>query len=315
VPTGSPEQEAVEDFLHFGAPITEIPGTVTAVTGPPGLRRPTGGGRFTVLALPIDGATLPDLELRLIGLDGQVLEALDLVDVEIARGTHAAGMWMSGKDRGAALVFTLLMNGPDGQDEIRVEPQPIAGKTPADVLPAMRFKTAMTGDTSLLLAVRGGPPLTGVWRLDDGKAGPGPQNYLNLVEALLEIQRHTIVRVVIPDVDTAAPEELAEIRTVGRLLRGEPIEVTWTEVTMTLGTPENLPSPDMSEVVLMHTHPLTVTVNGQGVELDMQRRILYRSARLADPTCVQTARPGDEIRFVPATIDRAVLVAVPQLQE
>ena len=28
-------------------------------------------------------------------------------------------MWISGKDRAGALEFTLLMNGPDGHDEIR----------------------------------------------------------------------------------------------------------------------------------------------------------------------------------------------------
>jgi len=67
----------------------------------------------------------------------------------------------------------------------------------------------------------------------------------------------------------------------------------------------------MTAVVLMHTHPLIVTVNGQPIELDMQRRVFYRSARLADSTSTQNAQSGDEIRFVPATTDSAVLVAVP----
>jgi hypothetical protein len=87
--------------------------------------------------------------------------------------------------------------------------------------------------------------------------------------------------------------------------------VTWTEVTITLGAPEHLPPPDTTEVVLIAHAPLTVTVNGQPIELDMQRCVFYRSARPADPTSAQATQPGDEIRFVPATTDRAVLVAVP----
>jgi hypothetical protein len=37
---GSPKQEAIENFRHFGAPFADIPGTVSAVTGPPGIRQP-----------------------------------------------------------------------------------------------------------------------------------------------------------------------------------------------------------------------------------------------------------------------------------
>lgn len=311
VATDSSDQEAVEDFLHFGAPLAGIPGTVTSVTGPPGIRQPTGDGRFTVLALPTDGAALPDLELRLIGSEGQAIETLDVVDVQIARGIRGAGMWISARDRSGVLHVTLLLKGPDGQDEIRIEPQSIAGKTPGEVMAAMRFWAALARSAGLLLAVRGGPALTGPWDLAAVEPELGPQNLLTLVEALLEIQRHTIARVVVPDVQTAPVEELAGIRMVGQLLRGEQIEVTWSEVRMTLGTPENLPPPDRAEVVLLDTRPLTVTINGQPVELDMQRRVFYRSARLADPTSARNAQTGDEIHFVPATTNSAVLFAVP----
>ena len=55
-------------------------------------------------------------------------------------------MWISGKDRAGALEFTLLMNGPDGHDEIR-RPATRRRQTPAVVLPAVRFKAAMTDGT------------------------------------------------------------------------------------------------------------------------------------------------------------------------
>jgi hypothetical protein len=280
VAAGSPDQDAVEDFLHFGAPFAEIPGTVTAVTGPPGIHQPTDDGRFTVLALPNNANALPDLELRRLDRDGNVQETLDLVDVEIARGMRAAGMWISGKDPAGVLEFTLLMNGPDGHDEIRANPQPATGKTPAAVLPAVRFKAAMTDGAQLLLAVRGGPALTPAWQLDGIGPEPAPRNYLHLIEALLEIQRHTVARVVIPDVDVAELHELTEIIQTARLLRGEHVEVTWTQVNMTLGAPDSLPPADMPEVALMHTHPLTVAIAGQQIELDLRiRRLGFESLR------------------------------------
>jgi hypothetical protein len=119
VATGSAEHEAVQDFLHFGAPLYGIPGTVAAVTGPPGIHQPTGDGTFTILVLP-GPAELPDLELRLVDADGGTLQTLDLVDVRLARGASGVGMWISAADRSGSLVVTFLMKGPDGQDEVRI---------------------------------------------------------------------------------------------------------------------------------------------------------------------------------------------------
>lgn len=308
---GSPEQEAVENFVHFGAPLTEVPGTVTTVTGPPGIHRPTGDGRFTVMALPGNADFLPDLELRLLGPDSQVVDTLDLIDVQIARGSQTTGTWISARDRAGSVAFTFLMNGPDGQDDLRIEPQPIAGKTPAQVLAAMGFRAAMADGKHLVLAVRGGAALTEAWPLDDLDQRPGIQNYLRLLEALLEIQRHTVTRVVIPDVDTAEPDELAGIFQAAQLLRGEQIEVTWTELTMTLGTLDNLPRADASDVALAFVQPLTVTVNGQPIGLDMRRAVFYRHARLADPATAQVAVSGDSVRFIPGVDNTAVVTALP----
>jgi hypothetical protein len=309
VENGSPEQEAVETFRDFGAPFADVPGTITAVSGPPGIHREPGDGRFTVMALPSNAANLPDLELRLLDANGQPIHTLDLVDVDLARGLDTQGVWLSGKDRAGAITFTMLTNGPDGQDEIRVEPQPIAGKSAADVLPAARFKAAMTTGTQLLLAVRGGPALTSPWPLENIDQGPGPHNVAVLVEALVDIQRHTITRITIPDVDTADLDELNGILRTARLLRGEKVEVTWTEVTMTLGTPEHLPPADAPEAALLLVQPMTVTINGHTIDLNAERRVFYASAKLADPTTAQNAQPGDEIRLVPAANNTAILVA------
>jgi hypothetical protein len=65
----------------------------------------------------------------------------------------------------------------------------------------------------------------------------------------------------------------------------------------------------MLEAVLMHTQPMTVGIAGQQIEIDRHWRVFYRSTRLAKPAGVHTAQPGDQIRFVPASTDSALLVA------
>jgi hypothetical protein len=54
---------------------------------------------------------------------------------------------------------------------------------------------------------------------------------------------------------------------------------------------------------------MTVTINGQTIDLNAERRVFYASAKLADPTTAQDAQPGDEIRLVPAANNTAILVA------
>jgi hypothetical protein len=67
----------------------------------------------------------------------------------------------------------------------------------------------------------------------------------------------------------------------------------------------------MTEVMLMAVHPLTVELNGQTVNLDMERRVYYRSARLAQPRLARAAQSGDQVRLFPGSSDTAIVVATP----
>lgn len=92
VTTGSPEHQAVEDFRRVGAPFDGIPGTVTEVSGPPGLDRATGPALFSFMTVTEPDEDRPDLEVRLVTTDGAVLHTLDLVDVELSRGNDGPGI-------------------------------------------------------------------------------------------------------------------------------------------------------------------------------------------------------------------------------
>ncbi len=77
VSSGSPEHQAVEDFLQFGAPFNDVPGTVTEVSGPPGIATSTAGqGLFRFMIASESAASLPDLEVRLLAADGSVLHTV-----------------------------------------------------------------------------------------------------------------------------------------------------------------------------------------------------------------------------------------------
>jgi hypothetical protein len=309
VTPGSPEQQAVEEFFQFGAPFQNMPGTITAITGPPGINGTTGLGRFSFMVASEPGNDRPDLEARLLSPDGSVLHTLDLIDVEVSQGVHGPGTWISGQDRGGALEFQLLLNGSDGH-MLRINVCSLTGKTPADVLPAVQMVADLAPGTGVVLAVRGGKPVSPIWEPSESPPTANARWHVALLEALLAVQRHTYQRIVVPDIDATPPDQLAQILQVGRLLQGEQIDGLWTEVSLTVLKPDNLPPTDI-EVSLLNTTALNVQLNGRQVPLDMQQRVLYRTARVANPTETASVQVGDTIKLVPGSDPQALIVAVP----
>lgn len=173
VPVGSPEQQAVEDWLRYGAPFHDVPGAITSVTGPPGLLTSTGLGRFSFMVPSEPGADRPDLEIRLLTADDTVAHTLDLVDVRVARGVDGPGVWLSGTDRSGVLEFRFLLNGSE-RNRVRLTLSSLVGETPADVLPAVQLVADLPTAAGLVVAVRGGRPLTSLWRPEESEVRDSP---------------------------------------------------------------------------------------------------------------------------------------------
>jgi hypothetical protein len=93
-------------------------------------------------------------------------------------------------------------------------------------------------------------------------------------------------------------DQLAALHRTARLLRGEQIETTWTAVTLTVGTPDNLPLGNQ-QFSLMSATPLVVNLDGRDIPLPLTRRVLYEAARIGNPGDIQGVAAGDTINFVP----------------
>ncbi|MGI5292805.1 hypothetical protein ACQEVF_57170 [Nonomuraea polychroma] len=192
----------------------------------------------------------------------------------------------------------------------------LVGKTPADVLPAVQLVADLAPATGLVLAVRGGRPRTAVWRPEESEVRASPLVELTrwttgFLQAVLAVQAHTFQRVTIPDLEQVTPKQIGEIILLGRLLRGEEIRTTWTQVTMMLGPSGHVPPADL-EFGLLATNPIQLNLAGREIRLDdVQRRILYHSARSAYPQQLASAQPGDTIRLVPGSSAEATIAVVP----
>ncbi|WP_336209584.1 replication initiator [Nonomuraea sp. LPB2021202275-12-8] len=257
----------------------------------------------------------PDLEIRVLASDDTVAHTLDLVDVQTSRGVDGPGVWLSGTDRSGVLEFRFLMNGPD-RDRVRMTLSSLVGKTSADVLPPMQLVADLPVTPELVLAVRGGRPLTSLWRPEESevRASPLPDMArwtVTFLQALLAVQAHTFHRVTVPDLDEVTPEQVGEVIQLAALLRGEEVRTTWTEITMTRGASGGPPPTDPEFSVLVASQ-VQVDLTGRQIGLDdVQRRVLYHHARPADPHALASAQPGDSIRLVPGSSAEATIAVAP----
>ncbi|MEU7990584.1 hypothetical protein AB0B56_37560 [Streptosporangium canum] len=310
VPVDSAEQQAVEEFLHYGAPFGDIDGTIIHTSGPPGLPSESGPGRLSFMVAADAASDRPDLEVRLIAADGAVLHTLDLVGVRASRGVDGPGIWLAGHDPSGLLHLQFLVNAGDHDTfRLQVDLDDLTGKTPADVLPAMRLLTDFVPETTVLLAVRGGPPYAPRWQPEESALALHARKQVRILEALQVIQAHSYQRIVIPEPSRTSNEELTQLVHLARLLQGPQIEATWKYADFPIPADAG-PPPTDGEFPVAVMHELHVQLGGRQIPVGMYRCVTYLAARIADPAEVAAAQVGDSIRLLPGSTNRAIITAV-----
>jgi hypothetical protein len=292
--------EAVRRFHLYGAPISDVPATTTKAEGPPGTVS-TGSGLVSFMPSPRVASPLPELELRLLDGAGAVAHRFDLVDVEHSQGITGKGVRLAGWDRSHSVHVEALIGSGIELDSMNLATSEIAGKLPAEVLPAVRLGALIEPDSTLEIGVRNGRTLLGEWELGAAAANATRGRlWVQFIEALIEIQSHTFVRILVPADVTG--EIFNEVTQAARLLRGEVLEMEWEELPMVVGEPQNWqPEP---EFAILLRQPFTVDLAGQKIELD--RMLLFHSptARRADDS-PEPIKPGDRILLAPGSQPKA----------
>ncbi|GGP14442.1 hypothetical protein GCM10012278_70260 [Nonomuraea glycinis] len=172
----------------------------------------------------------------------------------------------------------------------------------------MRLLAALAPDTTLLLAVRGGPAYSPRWQSEASSLVLHARRQLRLLQALQVIQSHSYQRIMIPPPSRTSNAELAEIIQLAHLLQGAQVEATWSYVDFPI--PADAGPPPEGEFSVAILHELNAQVGGRHIPLGMYQCVTYLAARIADPAEAAAAQAGDSIRLLPGSIDRALITAV-----
>ena len=291
-------EEAITRFARYRAPFTDVPGEVTASTGPTGGAIPPGRGLFSIAQSSVGRADTVDLEYRVCEADGSVVASVDLVDVEITRGLVAnPGYRVAGRDRSGFLHVEVHVGIEDEPQRLSIDRLDFVGLTPREVLPAVRLCAATTPGRLGEIAVRdGGRSLTGPWLFEDApqvhQAAADCAELARLCDNLMEIQRHTLARVVFPPADTPIVWN-EHISDVADLIRGNVIERRWLGPLILVDDQPDFDHSTPLEVLIEEV--LVADVVGSVLETDVHVRRLIRGAVFASQADGQSGS-----RLVPA---------------
>ena len=241
----SPLHEQLEDWAKFGGPLTDFPATNVRWDLPGGFGGEYEEARVTIgPSKPMPGAMHETLNLRVLEADGSVMASLDFVTEEASSGIDQKGARSLGHDKEVGLVRYELRMSRDDDDRqiaasINISVEDATGRFVGDILPCIRFIAALRPPRRIQIFSRNGPALTPALAIPQ-ELMPEEQGklWILMCESLATIQEHVIERIRFPDMmqhhATNFMDDIEEWYRAARLLRGEVLSGTWSDVGMHL---------------------------------------------------------------------------------
>ncbi|MDQ2873496.1 MAG: hypothetical protein M3Y33_01150 [Actinomycetota bacterium] len=230
-PASQEVRAALADFMTYGLRVV-IPGVHVeglVVDAPGGL-----GGNFPGAELVLDGTYEPAPEaaetivLR-IPPHPPIRVAVRLRVGERSRG-QAGGFRLVSRDISGLLTLDLRVDAPQKTLRASLSYSYLPGVLPRDAVPVLRFCAALARGEQMAFADPGGA----VFGTASGPFGPAdwPQVYIQCAEKLAEIQDLAGATFALPV--EFRPEDQRDMEYARALLRGEPVQATWSGMTAPL---------------------------------------------------------------------------------
>lgn len=313
---GTAEYDELRKFWKFGLPPRNLPVTISGYEGPAG--GPCEGiGYIDLFEVPVSRDALPPLEIEIEANDESVgVHVVDVDNVQYGSGMDGDGGYLQLSDKSNVFSLTMLVTSTKELHDLSVERSALGGRKPHDILPALRFLSAVAGGGKMTLRVRGGGAelLKIDVRSPHGMPHTEPHyRGIEFVESLAEIQRHVFGVVLVPSENDLSEHEIRELIQCARLLRGENIVRKWSELSMTVKDPEPLHGTFKNasgEGMLMWQKRLVVRIDDDEIDTGYVLQTVCKSVRIADRSAGSIYRAGDLVRFVPGDDDNMILSAI-----
>ena len=295
---GTADHDAIERFMYYGAPFSELSAHVTKTTGPPGTA--IDGATLLSSLAPSASGLFPACEIRLISPEGSVLASAPVSDLVINNAPRGAGQFV-GATMGRTTRVEFYIGAKGRDDEMIFRTYELGGHLPHEIKPEVYLLSQMTAGTCVYLCVASGKPLLGPWPMTgENEIQMAAVELLGFIDALTAIQTHTYSRVTVPSTSLISREDVLNARHAALLLAGKELRGRWTEWPV----PDlaNLPPASGRGEAFRYTSvtSLTVEIGGQMIVTDMDEETVFESARQATR---EVDQDGSEVYLIPGEND------------
>lgn len=310
-PDGAQARGRVEELFDYGTPCVVPPEYVAGVSVhvPVGLERTFTGGSLALSASMPEPQQPIEAALRAVDAHGAILAQLPLEETETTAGHRGVRLLL--RDKSAALTVEVRLDASDGSGGMTVRYDHPDEFSPLDLLPAAKFSGAIARADHLALVVNGETIGRGSYDMD-AFFGEGDTEYVRFTEHLAHLQTATGVFFSIRGEVTA--EDARDVVLASRLLHGERITETWTELIMTIKPegrgPVAAALQDAAEVAgtpvtaIRSGAHLSITVQGTTVPIGMLVKEIDSAKVLSWTDAGDQAPPGSStLALVPAETD------------
>lgn len=313
---GAEAHAALRDFIQYGIPPQNMQAEIEDVQSPPGGPLP-GKGIISFIDYS-EQDKLPPLEVKFFPneSDGEVF-AVDVEDISHGVAPSGEGSYLRFSDRSNVATITLLTTAANELADLRVECNTFDGKKPSEVLPGLRLIAGLRNGGELELGVRDGGPQIFKARSsgsDNREMRSAAQKIVAYVESLMEIQKHTFLKVAVPVMEAVTKEDMDSTMEVARLLRGETVTRKWSQLELTVEDREHIPFDENAQQAILYHTKLIAQVGDQEIDTGYVKQTVCKSARIASVREKENATAAGYVTLVPGSIPEAVLSAVSMSQ-
>ncbi len=313
--SGTEAHSVLQDFIQYGIPPQNIQAEIKDVQSPPGGPLP-GKGIISLIDYS-EQDKLPPLEIKFSPneSDGEVF-AVDVEHISHGVAPTGKGGYLRLSDRSNVATITLLVTAANELADLRVECNTFDGKKPSEVLPGLRLIAGLRNGGELELVVRDGGPQIFKARSggsDNREMRSAAQKIVAYVESLMEIQKHTLLKVTVPAMEEMTEEAMDSTIDTARLLRGETITRNWSQLELPVEDRERIPFNEEEQAILYRTK-LIAQVGDQEIDTGYVKQTVFKSARIASVREKENATAAGYVTLVPGSIPEAVLLAIPMSQ-
>lgn len=308
---GAHARQMVEELFDYGTPYVVPPEYVAEVSVhvPAGLERTFAGGELALSTHAAEPQQPIEAALQAVGAHGAVLAQMSLERKETTAGRR--GVRFIFTDKSGALSAEARFDASGGSGMMTLQYDHPYEFSPLDLLPAAKFWEAIGQSDHIALVVNGETVGRGTY---DAAFCPSEEaaDYVRFTEHLVHVQTATGVFFNISGEVSA--EDARDVVLASRLLKGERITQTWTELSINItpagrgsveealqGAAEPAGAPVTDTRIGAH---LSIIVQGNTIPIGMIMREIKSARVLSWTDSREEAPPGATmLTLVPAETD------------